>query len=483
MVNQPSRSNAAGEDIFLRERRGDPVSLPIAALVKAECKLLSDDEIVDLATSGVVLVINNYVYDVTSFVSEHPGGELVLRNMSGKDCTDAFENFHQANVQAMLPKYRIGRVAEKQVPSHVQAFRDIRKQLIEKGMFKVEENYYVKIYTWLASLFVTSLFLTLWCETVIFHMIGAIVMGIFWQQLAGLGHDLGHTAVSRNFYTDHLNASTIACCLSGLSMSWWKNNHNTHHVTCNSIEHDPDIQHMPIFAVSKKVIDKPYWSSYYSRLIQMDSSAKFLVGNQHILFLPVMFFARFNLYAQSLIFLTLTGPKRKNPLFATMELCSMLFFAIWVTAVALQLGSLVESVLWIVLSHGVAGILHIQIVISHWAMHTYKGHAYNDAEDEWYNMQFKTTLNIDCPTWMDWAHIGLQFQIEHHLFPTLPRSSLRYASKLVRAECKRQGIQYNSATFIECVGMTLDALSVVAAKARSGSYVPNILVDILNANG
>ena len=465
--------------MLLRERKGEPVSLPIASLAKAECKLLSDEKIVELASAGVVLVINNYVYDVTNF--EHPGGDLVLRNMNGKDCTDAFENFHQAHVQSMLSKYRIGRVAEKPVPSHVQGFRDIRKTLIEKGMFKVDKSYYAKLYLWYASLFVTALFLTLWCETVSFHLLGAIVMGIFWQQLAGLGHDLGHTAVSRNFYMDHLNASTIACCLSGLSMSWWKSNHNTHHVTCNSVENDPDIQHMPIFAVSDKVIDSPYWSSYYSRLVQMDRAAQLLVGNQHILFLPVMFFARFNLYAQSLIFLT--DPKRKKTLFATMELCSMLFFAVWVTAVALQLGSLVESVLWIVLSHGVAGILHVQIVISHWAMHTYKEKADNSAEDEWYNLQLKTTLNIDCPTWMDYAHIGLQFQIEHHLFPTLPRSSLRYASKLVQAECKRQGIKYTSATFLECIRMTLDVLAVVAAKARSGKCNPSFLVDVLNASG
>ena len=473
----------SSNDLVVRERRGEAVTLPRSApsAGKTSCELLSEDEVKELSCSGVIITINNIVYDVTSYVSDHPGGDLVLRNMTGKDCTDAFENFHQAHVQKMLPKFRIGRVAEKQIPTHVQAFRNIRKKLIEEGMFKVEANYYAKIYSWFAVLFITSLYLTLCCESFTCHMLGAILMGIFWQQMAGFGHDLGHTAVSRNFYQDHLGASTIACCLSGLSMSWWKSNHNTHHVACNSVEHDPDIQHMPIFAVSNKVIDKPYWSSYYSRINQMDRSAQFLVGNQHLLFLPVMLFARFNLYAQSLIFLT--DPKRKKTPFCTLELGSMLFFAVWVLAVALQLETLVESTLWVVLSHNVAGVLHVQIVISHWAMHTYKGHAYNDLDDEWYNMQLKTTLNVDCPTWMDWAHVGLQFQIEHHLFPTLPRSSLRYASQLVRAECQKQGIKYHSASFTRCVWMTVEALADVAAKARSGKCVPNILVDVLNASG
>ena len=77
--------------------------------------------------------------------------------------------------------------------------------------------------------------------------------------------------------------------------------------------------------------------------------------------------------------------------------------------------------------------------------------AYNDADDEWYITQLKTTMNFDTPPaplcgiavtlgasltgtrfsvamlfWrLDWVHIGLQFQIEHHLFPRLPRHNLR----------------------------------------------------------
>jgi len=31
---------------------------------------------------------------------------------------------------------------------------------------------------------------------------------------------------------------------TGIGMGWWKRSHNVHHVCCNSIEHDPDIQHM-----------------------------------------------------------------------------------------------------------------------------------------------------------------------------------------------------------------------------------------------
>lgn len=49
--------------------------------------------------------------------------------------------------------------------------------------------------------------------------------------------------------------------------------------------------------------------------------------------------------------------------------------------------------------------------------------------------QVATTLNIDCPTWLDWFHGGLQFQVEHHLWPRLPRHNLRRARDLVQAFC------------------------------------------------
>lgn len=54
-------------------------------------------------------------------------------------------------------------------------------------------------------------------------------------------------------------------------------------------------------------------------------------------------------------------------------------------------------------------------------METYHGRAYSNKETEWYMMQLRTTMNVDTPAWLDWVHIGLQFQIEHHLFPRLPR--------------------------------------------------------------
>lgn len=56
-------------------------------------------------------------------------------------------------------------------------------------------------------------------------------------------------------------------------------------------------------------------------------------------------------------------------------------------------------------------------------------------------------MNWSCPAWLDWLHGGLQFQIEHHLFPSLPRHNLRQASLLVRPLCQDMGLPYHCPSF------------------------------------
>merc|ERR1712037_396329 len=93
------------------------------------------------------------------------------------------------------------------------------------------------------------------------------------------------------------------------------------------------------------------------------------------------------------------------------------------------------------------GLHYRKLVISHWAMETYHNHAYNDATDEWYITQLKTTMDVDTHPLLDFVHIGLQFQIEHHLFPRLPRHNLRKARVMVKAICKKHGIHYHEPGF------------------------------------
>jgi delta8-fatty-acid desaturase len=247
------------------------------------------------------IILDERVYDITKFVDRHPGGVGPVANMAGKDATDVFDNYHQDRVyRTMLSTYLIGECTDVVVYPHVADFRAARQQMLEDGLFQTDYTWYAKLGVWLAGLFFSSLGLSLGLiggGSTFARMVGAAIMGVFWQQLAGLGHDLGHSAVTHDFHTDHKIGSCLSA-LMGLSVGWWKSDHNTHHVVCNAVEHDPNIQHMPILAITDKIYEKPFYDTYHKKIVSMDAIARFLVSHQHFIFYPFMLIARFNLYAQ-----------------------------------------------------------------------------------------------------------------------------------------------------------------------------------------
>lgn len=89
--------------------------------------------------------------------------------------------------------------------------------------------------------------------------------------------------------------------------------------------------------------------------------------------------------------------------------------------------------MWLLVSHALSGILHVQITLSHFSMDTYYGRPrFNTTEDNWFKMQLATSMDVACGFFGEWFHGGLQYQVEHHLFPRLPRHNLKYASRLVK---------------------------------------------------
>ena len=435
------------------------------------------------------IIIDERVYDITNYTSKHPGGEKVLYNMAGKDCTDAFANYHSAAIyKKWLPTYLIGEVTDVPQYEHVQDFREIRQELLRRGLFETDPSYYSKMGMWYMTLLAVALYLSLACSSKAAHLTGAVVMGLFWQQLAGTGHDIGHSSVSHNFQQDNYYGALYGTALMGISVGWWKRSHNVHHIVCNSIEHDCDIQHMPFLAVTPEILKKPFWSTYHNKVIFVDGAAKFFLKHQHILFPLVMALARFNLYVQSYILLLTTDNKKAIVMnYRKEEFLGMGIFFTWVGFVCCSMPTWGESLQWLLISHAFTALLHVQICLSHFSMETYHGNAYNTKDDEWYTMQIKTTMNVDCYEWNDWFHIGLQYQIEHHLFPTLPRHNLPIAKKMVKEVCKKHGIRYHEVTFWQGIKETLACLKATAMEVRAGKYDYETssahIRDLMNAHG
>jgi len=292
----------------------------------------------------------------------------------------------------------------------------------------------------------------------------ACFIGILWHQLAFTVHDAGHMGITHDFTTDSVIGMLVADYCGGLSVGWWKFNHNVHHLVTNSPEHDPDIEHMPFFAISHRFFESLY-SSYYERVMTYDAFARFMMKYQDILYYFILCFGRFNLYRLSWAYLLLGQGPRKGKAWwhRYFELAGQVFFWTWYGygVVYKTIPGGWNRLIFVMISHMITMPLHVQITLSHFAMST----ADLGTTESFPQKMLRTTMDVDCPQWLDFFHGGLQFQAIHHLFPRMPRHNLRRAQKLVQEFCNDANIPYALYGFVDGNKVVIGRLGDVSRQA------------------
>jgi delta8-fatty-acid desaturase len=185
------------------------------------------------------------------------------------------------------------------------------------------------------------------------------------------------------------------------------------------------------------------------------------------------------LFAQSFLILL---SKKKLSTNRGLEFLGLVVFWTWYPLLVSCLPSWGERIIFVVASFSVTGIQHVQFCLNHFSSSVYVG---PPSGNNWFEKQTEGTLNISCSPWMDWFHGGLQFQVEHHLFPRLPRCQLRRVSPFIRELCKKHNLPYNIVSFWKANAMTLETLRTAALQARDlTNPVPkNLVWEAVNTHG
>ncbi|KAI8971716.1 fatty acid desaturase-domain-containing protein [Mycotypha africana] len=334
-----------------------------------------------------------------------------------------------------------------------EAYRRLEQKIQARGLFKCNYWKYAIESCRYLSFISLSLWFTLGGTTTWHYITGACFMALFWHQLVFTAHDAGHNGITGRSEIDHIIGVIIADFIGGLSLGWWKDNHNVHHIVTNHPEHDPDIQHMPFFAITTKFFNNIY-STYYKRVLPFDTVSKFFLRRQHHLYYLILAFGRFNLHRLSFMYLF----SKKNVRTRKLELTGIATFFVWYSSLLSTLPTWNIRMAYLFISYMLTFPLHVQITLSHFGMST---------EDKGPNEPFpakmlRTTMDVDCPEWLDWIHGGLQYQAVHHLFPRLPRHNLRACVPLVKEFCNEVGLHYYMYNFTTGNGVVLGALKSVA---------------------
>jgi fatty acid desaturase len=265
-------------------------------------------------------------------------------------------------------------------------------------------------------------------------------------QVALIGHDAGHQAV---FGRARLNWALGMACWSltaGVGFWYWNDRHNRHHGHTNDVDEDPDLRGEGLLAVAYTARDGASRHGW----------RRLAVRHQTLLIPVVVGLLAFAFRIEG----TLFGCRRLRGTRRAGELALLAAnAAVWLAAFA-ALGW--RGVVLFLASQVLAGVYLASIIApNHKGMPAWARHA----RLSFLERQVLSSRNVaPHPVW-DFAFGGLNYQIEHHLFPTMPRVNLGRARLIVRPFCAARGLEYTEVGPLESYRMVIAALSDVRGSA------------------
>jgi fatty acid desaturase len=276
----------------------------------------------------------------------------------------------------------------------------------------------------------------------------AAVMGITFTQVAFLGHDGGHQQVARTRRVNDLLGLLTGDLLVGLCFGWWVDEHSQHHANPNHEGRDPDIGASVITFTAAQA------GSRSGRV------ERFIGAHQAWLFFPLLTLEGLNLHVQSIGWLCTTRIRR----YRRVELLLLtMHAAAYLTAVFLVLSPL-QALAFIAVQQAVWGVyMGCSFAPNHKGMPIVPA---GEALD-FLRKQVLTTRNVRGGLLTDQLLGGLNYQVEHHLFPNMPRANLRRVQPIVRAYCLQLGVPYTEMSLLGSYATTLRHLHTVGAPLRA----------------
>jgi fatty acid desaturase len=271
-------------------------------------------------------------------------------------------------------------------------------------------------------------------------------LAAMFAQTAFIGHDAGHRQISGSKRTDDLIGRLHANLLVGLSYGWWISKHNRHHARPNQVGRDPDISGRVIAFTADQRRGRRGLGNW-------------LAGYQAWLFFPMLLLEGLHLHVAGIR--TLLDRRGTAVQLAEGGLLAA-HLAGYLAAVVLVL-SPVQAGAFVVIQQGLFGIyLGCAFAPNHKGMPVLG----EEAKIDFLRRQVITSRNIRGGRLTDFALGGLNYQIEHHLFPSMPRPSLRRAQEPVRAFCDARGVAYHQTGLFASYAQVLRHLHAVGGSLR-----------------
>jgi fatty acid desaturase len=381
--------------------------------------------------------IDDKWYDLTNWRAAHPAGAHWIDAYNNSDATEVMYGFHSDEGIAMLKRLPESKTAPTDVPPPTPAtysFRKFRQQLVDDGWYKPHVWGEVKkLAPWLAAA-VSGVLMARRATNAAQTMVSVALLAVA-NTLAGwLAHDYVH---GRSRFSWLMRP--FGELIGAMSTSWWSAKHNMHHALTNEVGYDEDIALEP---------------AIYLWRPDPKNDVRWLRKFQHV-YWPLPFSVLFHYWRfDSLVY----AWKFKK----WGELSRLV--AHWAAVLALIPAKTLFFSVWL------SGFLTATIVtVTHQSEEIFFGE--NLRKYDFIEAQFRSTRNAKCNN--PFSHIlwgGMQWQLEHHIFPTMPRYKYPAVSKLLQKWAGENGLDYRISGEFEIIRQNIDLLKDLAnAEPQEGN--------------
>jgi fatty acid desaturase len=329
-------------------------------------------------------------------------------------------------------------------PSAGSDFAVLARQINAKGLMTRRPGYYL-LRLGIVALLVVGGWTTFFLIGSSWWQLGtAALLAVAFAQLALVAHDLAHRQVFRTKRPSQIAGYLAGNLGIGMSYGWWMDKHTRHHNNPNHDDLDPDVAPEVLIWAEESALGRRGLKAFVTR-------------HQAALFFPLL-----TLLGMDLKVASVKAIRRGLVKHRALEAVLLgVHFTAYVAALLVVLSPL-QAIAFVLVHQAVFGVyLGMTFAPNH------KGMPHPTGDEDFLRRQVITSRNVRGGRLIDVALGGLNYQIEHHLFPGMPSPNLRKAQPIVQAYCAEIGVPYEQTGLIESYRQALRYLHKVGAPARA----------------
>ncbi|WP_200837505.1 fatty acid desaturase family protein [Ruania rhizosphaerae] len=344
------------------------------------------------------------------------------------------------------------RAVPRKAASTTRDYRALARRVRRAGYFQRRYGYY-----WTRLVLTVAGFGGVWVGVVLlgdtwWQLALAVAMAFVLAQLAFLGHDSAHRQIFRSWSWNEWTSRVLANGLVGLSNAWWTLKHDAHHNAPNQETRDPDIESRVIAFTPAAASSRRGFRRWFAR-------------RQGWFFFPLLTLEGLNLHVASLRAVLGRRPVARRAVEAPILLGRLV---VYLAALFLLMPPALAGTFLAVQLAAFGVLLGGAFAPNHKGMPIVAA----DSRIDFLRRQVLMSRNIRGNPVVDVLMGGLNRQIEHHLFPSMPRPALREVQPLVREHCDDLDITYTEVGFFSSYATVIRYLNDVEGSTREPFACP-----------